>query len=374
MMAGEKRLNKTNGVEIAAGDLAEALGGVLAKGDSAVNISGIAGLRGAGPGELSFVSDKKHAHIAAETRASALIVPQHVHLPTGCTTPVLIRVPHIEAALDRATALFAPPEPPPAEGVHPSAQVGRHVVLGENVSIGPCAVVEDHVHIGDNTTIGAQVFLGYRSIVGSNTRLCAGVKIRHRCRVGDRVVIHPGVVLGGDGFGYTLQGREHKKIPQIGIVVIEDDVEIGSNTTIDRARFGATRIGRGTKIDNLVMIAHNVQVGQHCIITGQCGIAGSTELGDYVMLGAQAGLIGHIRIGDKAMVGARSGVAKDVPPGAAVMGALAEPRQNAARSMIAAKKLPNLIRTVRALGKKVNQLAQAAEAGSLKPHKKDDRG
>ena len=343
--------------ELTAAQVAEHVGG-RTEGDPAARITGLAGLRAAHPGELTFLADRKHSRLLAETRASVLMIPEQMDLPPGCKASACIRVPDIDAALDRVARLLAPPEAPRTEGIHPAAVLGRLVALGRNVSIGPCCVIEDRVTIGDDATICGQVFIGHGASIGAGTRLHSGVKIGHGCEIGSRVILHPGVVIGGDGFGFVLKGQHHEKIPQLGTVVIEDDVEIGSNTTVDRARFGATRIGRGTKIDNLVMIAHNVQVGQHCIITAQCGIAGSTVIGDYVMIGAQTGIVGHISIGDRAKIGAGSGITKDIPADAAVLGAPAEPRERAVRSMIAIRKLPNLIEELRGLRKKVRQLCE----------------
>ena len=359
-MPDKHGLTESEAQALTAGSLAEAVGGVLAEGDASVGITGLSGLTGARPGDVSFVASKKYAREAADSAASVLLAPEGLELPPECKPAALIRVPDIEAALERATELLAPPPPRP-EGIHPSAVIGPNVVMGENVAVGPCAVIEEDARVGDNTAVGAQVFIGRGAIVGSNTRLSPGVVIGHGCEVGSNVILHPGVVIGGDGFGFTLKDGRHEKIPQVGKVVIGDDVEIGSNTTVDRARFGATRIGRGTKIDNLVMIAHNVQIGEHCIIVAQVGIAGSTVLGDYVIFGARAAAAEHLRIGAGALVAARAGVTKDVPAGAKMLGFPAAPYERVRRQWIAIRKLPELIQTVRELEQKVARLCETGD-------------
>lgn len=343
-----------------AGEVARAFDGTLLRGDASVEITGFSGLAGAKPGDLSFVASKKYAASAAESAASALIVPEGIELPPECRPAAVIQVADIDATLVQAGTLFAPPQPPRYDGVHPSAVIGDNVRLGANVSIGPCAVIENDVRIGENSTIGAQVFIGHDASIGPNTRLFPGVKVCHCCEIGSNAILHPGVVIGGDGFGFVFTGQGHQKIPQIGTVIIGNDVEIGSNTTIDRARFGATRIGNGTKIDNHVMIAHNVQIGEHCILVAQTGISGSTIVGNGVMLGARAATVGHIRIGDGAQIAAGAGVTKDIPAGATVMGIPAGPYEHVRRQWVGVRKLPDLIRTVKELGEKVKRLCEAA--------------
>ncbi len=325
-------------------------------GDPQLEVTGIDGLRRAAPGQMSFVAEPQYIHQTTQSRASALVVPEDFERPAGCDQ-ALIRVPDVAAALSALAELFAPPPSPRSEGVHPAAAVDPAAQLGPGVSVGPGAVIEAEAAVGEGATIGPGAFVGYRASVGAHTTLGPGVKICHQCTVGDRCLLHPGVVVGGDGFGFYFRSGVHHKIPQIGTVEIGDDVEIGSNTTIDRARFGATRIGSGTKIDNLVMIAHNVQIGEHCIITGQCGIAGSAILGNYVMMGAQSGVRGHVKIGDGSKIGGQSGVDNDLPPGSAVMGMPARPQRRAARCIMAVQKLPELRKRVQDLKRKVDTLA-----------------
>jgi len=349
----------SSGPTVTAGRVAESVGGRV-EGDPDAPITGVSGLRGARPGDLSFVSDRKYARLAAGSAATAVLVPEGLELPGGC--PAAIRVADLTEALDRVTQLFRPPEPPGVPGVHPAAVLGEDVELGENVSVGACAVIEPGTRVGGGSVIGAQVYVGHGAVIGADTRLFPGVHVGRRCRVGSRCILHPGVVIGSDGFGYVFHGGRHQKVPQIGVVVIEDDVEIGSNTTIDRARFGATRVGRGTKIDNLVMIAHNVQIGQHCVITGQVGIAGSASIGDYVLLGARTGIVGHVHVADGAHVAAGAGITKDLAPGARVKGIPAEPVGQVNRRMAAARKLPGLLQRVRDLEGRVDALETEPES------------
>ena len=244
---------------------------------------------------------------------------------------------------------FAPPPAFFQPGVHPTAVLGREVILGENVSIQPFVVVEAGVRIGANTIIGAHGYVGHEAQIGEDCRVAPRVTIAAHCLMGNRVIVHSGAVVGSDGFGFELAGGRHVKIPQIGIVQIDDDVEIGANTTIDRARFGRTWIQEGTKIDNLVQIAHNVVVGKHCILVSQAGISGSTRLGNYVTLAGQVGIVGHIEIGDQAIVAAKSGVSKSVPAKEVVFGYPAGPIQEYKEELACIARLPKLYSRVKKL-------------------------
>jgi UDP-3-O-[3-hydroxymyristoyl] glucosamine N-acyltransferase len=347
------------GQDLTAARLAELVGGRL-EGDPATPVSGISGLAGAGPGDVSFVLEKKYAALAASTQAAVLLVPNQISLEQSGAA-ALIRVDDLTAALERLSDVFAPPKPKRTPGVHPSAVLGDEVELGDGVYVGPCAVIGDRARIGEGAVISAQVVIGEAVEIGAHTTLHPQVVIGDRCRIGDHVILHPGVKVGGDGFGYVFRGREHHKVPQIGIVVIEDHVEVGCNTSIDRARFGATRIGRGTKIDNQVMIAHNCQVGEHCIITGQCGLAGSATVGDYVVFGAQSGVTGHVHVGDRSQVAGRAGVSKDIPAGSRVMGAPAQPYGDEQRLRALLRRLPELAHTIRSLAGRVNHIVKVLD-------------
>jgi UDP-3-O-[3-hydroxymyristoyl] glucosamine N-acyltransferase len=233
--------------------------------------------------------------------------------------------------------------------VHPTAVVGAGVVLEENVSIQPFVVIEAGARIGANTVIGAHGYVGHEARIGRDCRFAPRVTICAGCLVGNRVIVHSGAVLGSDGFGFELAGGRRVKIPQIGIVQVDDDVEIGANTTVDRARFGRTWIQEGTKIDNLVQIAHNVVIGKHCILISQGGISGSTRLGNYVTLAGQVGIVGHIEIGDGAVVAAKSGVSKSVPAGETVFGYPAGPMQEYKEQLACIARLPKLYARVKKL-------------------------
>jgi UDP-3-O-[3-hydroxymyristoyl] glucosamine N-acyltransferase len=255
-------------------------------------------------------------------------------------------------AFEKILAEFALPPVIFEPGVHPTAVIGKDVVLGENVSVQPYVVIEDGARIGDSTVIGAHVYIGHRTAVGAGCKFYPHVTIRENITIGNQVVIHSGAVIGGDGFGYEFSGGRHVKILQTGTVQIDDHVEIGSNTTIDRARFGRTWIQEGTKIDNLVQIAHNVIIGKHSMIVSQAGISGSSRLGNYVTLAGQVGLVGHIEVGDKVIVAAQSGVSKNIPAGEVWFGSPAVPMQEQKEKIANINRLPKLSARV----KKIEQI------------------
>lgn len=303
-------------------EVAKLIGASLEEGTPDQEISGVASLMEARPGDLTFFGNPRYLVQLRASAATAAIVPLECQEQV---TPVLLRVENPSVAFATVVASFAPPEIVPAPGIHPSAIVSPEARLGEGVSIGALVVIEAGAVIGDGSVIHSGCVIGHEVRLGRHCLLHANVTIRERCVLGDRVILQPGAVVGSCGFGYEFQEGRHQKIPQTGIVEIGDDVEIGANTTIDRARFGRTVIGTGTKIDNLVQIAHNVQVGSNAIICSQVGIAGSTRVGSYVTLAGQVGLAGHLDIGDKAIIGAQSGLSKNVPSGSMVIGAPAKP-------------------------------------------------
>jgi UDP-3-O-[3-hydroxymyristoyl] glucosamine N-acyltransferase len=338
-------------------ELAERLHAEL-DGDGFVEINGIAAVQEAQPGELTFLANRKYAGFAETTGASAILVPREWKQPCPA---VLLRVENPDSAFACAAEFFRPELPPPVPGTDPSAVVAADAVLEEGVSVGPFCVIESGVRIGRGTVLMAGCYVGYRSVIGADCRLYPHVSLREYVTVGDRVILHNGTVLGSDGFGYSVDGHGVRtKIPQIGKVIIGNEVEIGANVTVDRARFGVTRIGNGVKIDNLVQIAHNVHIGDHAVIVAQVGISGSSEVGSRAILAGQVGIAGHLRVGDGAIVGAQSGVTKDVPPNEFYLGSPAQPMEKAGRIYAAMSRLPMLKTRLTELEARLVRLEKAA--------------
>jgi UDP-3-O-[3-hydroxymyristoyl] glucosamine N-acyltransferase len=332
-------------------ELAEELNGHLL-GDGSIVIHDVAGIREALPGDLTFIANSRYDAYLDETRASAVICARDTR---QARVPVIL-VDNPYRAFQQAVRIFRPDRDRPDPGVHPTAVVASDAVLGEGVSIGACSVIESKARLGDGAMIMAFGYVGPRAEIGAGTCLYPHVTVREDCIIGARCILHPGVVVGSDGFGFAFdQGRYHK-VPQVGNVVIGDDVEIGANTTIDRATTHSTRIGDGTKVDNLVQIGHNVVIGKHCIIVAQVGISGSTELADYVTVGGQAGLVGHILVGEGAMVGAQSGVTKSVPPHTVVTGYPAVQHGLWKRLQALLQKLPQMFQRLRDVEERVQKL------------------
>jgi UDP-3-O-[3-hydroxymyristoyl] glucosamine N-acyltransferase len=330
--------------------LAHDIGGRV-KGGGSVLISGLAGIEEAKEGDITFVSDEKFLPLLKETKASAAVVPHEI---TDISLPLLI-VPNPLLAMAKILTLFT--QRPYVSGgisdkawVSPSAQVSKDATIHPFVSIGDEAQIESRVTIYPNVSIGPQVTIGEDTVIYSN------VAIYHRCALGKRVIVHAGAVIGADGFGFVKDGEQHVRIPQVGIVEIEDDVEIGANCCLDRATFGKTLIKRGVKIDNLVQIAHNVQIGEHSVIVAQVGISGSTKLGKNVTLAGQVGLVDHIEIGDNVMVGAQSGITKDVPPNQVVLGSPHLPYRQFLRVAAVWSRLPEMKKELDLLLKRLEAL------------------
>jgi UDP-3-O-[3-hydroxymyristoyl] glucosamine N-acyltransferase len=325
--------------------------------NGALPITGVAGLADAGPAQISVLSAERYLKQFAATSAAAVLVDRKIKLPPGGGCAVLV-VDDPELAMARVLELFAPPTPRPAPGVDPSARVDASAMLGEQTAIGPFVVVGARCRLGRGCVIHAGVFLGDEVTLGDGCELFPHVTVRERITLGHRVIIHANSVLGTDGFGYHWDGSRHAKVPQIGTVIVEDDVEIGSCVCIDRAKFGATQVGRGTKIDNLVQIAHNVVIGPHCIIVGQAGMAGSAKLGAGVVLGGQTAVRDHVTMGDGSAAAACSGVAVDVDEQSIVSGIPALPHRQSLREQAALRRLPDLLVQVRKLQEQLEQLKE----------------
>ena len=332
-------------------DIARLVGGTVI-GDENQNVTGISSLTEARPGDISFLANPKYESFLSETRASAVLVASEY--PVKHLVQIVVGNP--DFAFARVVATYGPKAVPPPPGVHPTAVIGERVRLGRNIAIGAYTVIADGATVGDNTVLYPQVYIGNESHLGDDCLIYPQVVVRERCMLGNRVIVHAGVVIGSDGFGYASVEGVHHKIPQVGTVVVEDDVEIGANTCLDRARFGRTRIGKGTKIDNLVQIAHNVESGHHCIFVGQCGIAGSTKIGNHVILSGQCGVGGHLTIGDHAIVTGKAGVSKNIPPHLVVRGTPAQEIKSAQVQEVAVRRLPATQVMVKELLARVTEL------------------
>jgi UDP-3-O-[3-hydroxymyristoyl] glucosamine N-acyltransferase len=337
--------------------LTELVGGTLSAGSPESIISGLNSILEACPGEVTFLGNARYLPALKTTRASAVLVPEDLDAEDAREGLALIRLKNPTLAFSTVIRFFVPPAMEFVPGVHPTATVASDVVYDpQKVSIGPQAVVECGVHLGDGCMIHAGTFIGRGVKLGAGCVIHANSVIKEYCILGQRVILHSGSVIGSDGFGYEeFQGR-HQKIDQVGIVQIDDDVEIGSCTTIDRARFGRTWIGEGCKIDNLVQIGHNCTLGKHCIIVSQTGISGSTRLGNYVTMGGQVGVAGHLEIGDKVMFFAKSGVTKSILEAGAYTGYPARPLMEGRKMLSLPAKIPDLLERVRALEKKLAAL------------------
>jgi|Deesub1362B_J571_1020462.scaffolds.fasta_scaffold03483_4 UDP-3-O-[3-hydroxymyristoyl] glucosamine N-acyltransferase len=342
------------------GEIARLVGGEL-KGDPEVDISGIAPLESAGPGDLTFLANRKYARFLKATRASAILLPQgEWDLPQAL---ILCEDPYFAFARIMQEFYGTGRKLPP--GVHPSAVVAEGVTIGEGVAIGPFVTVEEGVQIGDRSCIYPGSYIGKDVVIGADVLIYPNVTVREGTRIGNRVIIQPGAVIGSDGFGFAQHNGVYYKIPQVGRVVIEDDVEIGANTCIDRATLGETRIKKGVKLDNLIQIAHNVEVGEHTVIAAQTGISGSTRVGHHVMMGGQVGVVGHITIGDHAICGAQAGVTKPVPEKTFVSGYPARPHRQELRIEASVEKLPDLIRHIRELENRIAELERKLDMKNL---------
>lgn len=328
---------------LTAADIARHLQGEVL-GDASVVLTGFAPAEKAKAGDLTFAENEDYFHQAERSAASAILVDSRF----SASAKVLIRVSNARVAFAKVLPLFFPP-PQFKPGIHPSAVVAASAQVDPSVYIGPLCSVGERVEIGPGTVLESGVHIGADCQLGAGVHIYPNVTLYARSQLGKGVTIHAGTVIGSDGFGYVFDQDQHQKVPQVGNVVIGDDVEIGANVTVDRGTLGSTVIGQGSKIDNLVQIAHNVRLGEHCILVSQVGIAGSTQLGNHVILGGQVGIAGHLHIGDKVTVAAQSGVMHDIPAGEKWFGAPAQPDRKTKRQLIAMQQLPELIRRVREL-------------------------
>jgi len=331
-------------------ELAGYLGGSVI-GDATAVVTGLSTLDAAVEGQITFLANPKYASKVASTRATAVVVTPGAE--SFGKNVIEVKNPYL--AFAKLLTLFtARPRIP--QGIMDGAFVGKNVTIGEGVSVYPGAFVADGVRIGNRVTLypGVSVYEG--AVLGDDVTLHANVSVRERCRIGNRVIVQNGAVIGSDGFGYAPDGKEWYKIPQVGIVVIEDDVEIGANSTIDRAALEVTLIRRGTKIDNMVQIAHNCSIGENCMIVSQVGIAGSSSIGSNVTIGGNTGIVGHVKIGDNAMIGGMSGVSNDVPSGQIVSGIPAFPHRDWLKASKVMQKLPDLRKSVMTMEKRLAEL------------------
>lgn len=350
-------------MDMSVGEIATLVGGTVT-GDPETRVTGIAGIREAGPADLTFLADSRYDRYLPPCRAAAIIVPPG----TTQIGKTLISVG------DPRLAMFAILKKLDAElawkpkGIHPLAVVSKNATLGRDIAIDALAYVADGAELGDGVVVHAGAVIGRNSRIGTQTVLYQNVTIGERAVIGANCIIQPGAIIGADGFGFAEQGGVQVKIPQVGTVILGDGVEVGANSCIDRATFGATVIGAGSKIDNLVQIGHNVQLGRNCIVCGNAGIAGSTVLGDNVTIGAAAGISGHIEIGDGAKVAAMAGVTKSIRAGAIVSGFPAVEVKRHRQKEVALRQLPDALQRIKAIERRLAQLE-----GTLNGTPKDDR-
>ncbi len=337
-------------MELTVEQIAQMVGGTI-QGNPALSVTGVNGLNEAGEGELTFARSAKYFPQLKESRATAALVPT----PVPDSEMTTICVSHPDVAFLMVLQHFAPEPGHPRAGVHKLAQIESDATVGVNISVGPFVCIESGATIGDNVVLYPGVYIGKHCVVGSDTVIYPNAVVREYCQIGARCIIHAGACIGSDGFGFAPVGGKWHKIPQTGIVSIGDDVEVGSNTAIDRATFGVTRVGTGTKIDNLVQIGHNVVIGEHCAIAGMAGVAGSAIIGNRVRIGANAGIIGHITVGDDVTVGGRSSVARSVEAGKTVSGFPAIDHDSQRRVLVAQQKTPEMLRRLAKLERRLQE-------------------
>ena len=336
------------------GEIARLVNGELV-GDPDVVVTGISGIKEAQEGDITFLANSKYLCLLSHTKASAIITAKDVD--NSVSKPV-IKTDNPSLAFSKIVGLVAEDKARHPKGLHETAVISKSAKLGKNVAVGAFTIIEDNVTIEDNTVIYGGCYIGAGAKIGENCLVYPHVSIREDIQIGSRVIVHCGTVIGSDGFGFAAVEGMQEKIPQIGTVVVEDDVEIGANVTIDRARFDKTIIGKGTKIDNLVQIAHNVVVGPNCIIVAQAGISGSTVVGKNVIVAGQAGIVGHVTLGDGSIIAAQAGVTKSVAAGDKVSGYPARSHTAATRVNACVQKLPELYKKIKCLEEKIEELQE----------------
>jgi UDP-3-O-[3-hydroxymyristoyl] glucosamine N-acyltransferase len=336
-------------VTVTVKEIAELIKGELI-GDGSPQIKGVSGIEDAEGGEITFIESPKFKEQVRTTKASCIITSFDVE---GIDKPI-IKCKNPSLAITKIIDSIFPYKIDHPKGIAKSASFGKNVSLGKDVSVGANSVIEDNTSIGDGSVIYPIAYIGRDVKIGKNSVIYPHVTVREKVTIGDNVIVHGGAVIGSDGFGFVRDGAALRKIPQMGIVEIQDDVEIGANVTVDRARFGKTVIGKGTKIDNLVQIAHNVKIGQNCIIVAQVGISGSVSVGNNVVLGGQAGITDHVEIGDNVMVAAKGGITKSVPPNTIMSGIPARPHHLSKRLIAYIDNLPKMAEKLNEIEKKIN--------------------
>jgi len=329
------------------------VGGELVGGDGLYPVTGVAGIKEAEKGDITFLANDKYLPFLHETKAAAVIVSRETVVEKAGVP--LIRAASPSQAFSRVALHFSPPSANFRPGIHDTAVIEPGARVADGVSVGPHAVIGEGTQIGARSVVAANSYIGPDCRIGEDVLIYPNVTIRERTVIGDRTIIHSGTVIGSDGYGYEPNGEEHEKIPHTGFVLIEEDVEIGANVCIDRGRFKKTWIQKGTKIDNLVQVAHNVIIGPNSLIVSQAGISGSSELGRNVIIAGQAGIVGHITVGDYAIIGAGAGVTKPVPAKAVMLGSPAKPIQEQKRLFAYIARLPELFKEVAELRKKTGE-------------------
>ena len=340
-------------MEFSAKQIAEYIQGII-EGDENATVHTFAKIEEGIPGAISFLSNPKYTHYIYDTASSIVLVNKDFS-PEKEVKATLIKVDNAYESLAKLMNLYEQSQPKPT-GIHPLAYVSPTAKLGDNVYIAPFACVGDYAVIGDNTALHSHVTIGSSVKIGNNCILYPNVTVYHDCRVGNNCILHAGCVIGADGFGFAPSPEGYEKIPQIGITILEDNVEVGANTCIDRATMGATIIRKGVKLDNLIQIAHNVEVGSNTVMASQVGIAGSTKVGEWCMFGGQVGLAGHIKIGNKVNLGAQSGVPGSIKDGEALIGTPPIELKNYFKSSVLFKKLPEMATEMNSLRKEIEEL------------------